>query len=416
LNSVLLTYSRDRRQKGQRFVDDMKRSPNSLTAAIAFLAFIVMGFNAGILGVAWPSVRDTFGVSQDAIGALLMLSTVGALAMNVSSGHFITNIGLGPLLVIGCVIAGVAYLGYAWAPTWWILVFFGFASGIGTTGLVAGLNTYFAISQSARLMIWLQACFGLGAIFSPTMMARLLDTGYSWRWAYISIVLLLGGLAVGFALTLERWRIVQPAPAEAAADSVPETHSNRILKLPVVWLSLLLFFTLTGMEGSAAQWPYTLFTESRSITPHIAGLWVSVFWASVTVGRIFFGVVVNRVRAVPLVRLTMSAVICGTALLWWDISNTLTFLGFTVIGFALSPLFPVLTSNTPKRIGVQHAAEAIGFQLASTRLGLAAIPALGGLLAAAHGLEIIGPFLFAVSITLFLVHEATLLATPHPNV
>jgi len=38
------------------------------------------------------------------------------------------------------------------------------------------------------------------------------------------------------------------------------------------------------MEGSAGQWPYTLFTEARSVAPATAGLWVSIYWASVTVG------------------------------------------------------------------------------------------------------------------------------------
>jgi fucose permease len=398
------------------------------------MAFITMGFNVGISGVAWPSMRDTFGVSQDAIGALLILSTVGALAMNVSSGRLITNIGLGSLLLIGCIIAGFGYLGYALAPTWWVLVAFGLVAAIGTTGLVVGLNTFFAINQTARLMLWLQACFGLGAIVSPTVMTLLLNTGYTWRWAYVLVVLFLAGLALGFALTLKRWRLVQPTPGNtaasldaAAADAAgasdesvtapaPSMGSSHTLKMPAVWLSLLLFFVLTGMESSASQWSYTLFTEERNIDPRVAGLWVSLFWASLTAGRLFFGFVVNRIGAVPLVRLTMVGVICGAALLWWNISETLSFLGFALIGFSVSPLFPVLTSNTPERIGAQHAADVIGFQLASVRLGLAVIPALAGVMAAAYGLEIIGPFLFVVAIVMFLLHEASASGLTVPKV
>jgi fucose permease len=109
-------------------------------------------------------------------------------------------------------------------------------------------------------------------------------------------------------------------------------------------------------------------------------------------------------------------VICGAALLWWNISDTLSFLGFALIGFAVSPLFPVLTSNTPERIGAQHAADVIGFQLASVRLGLAAIPALAGVMAVAYGLEIVGPFLFVVAIVMFLLHEASASGLTVPKV
>jgi len=103
----------------------------------------------------------------------------------------------------------------------------------------------------------------------------------------------------------------------------------------------------------------------------------------------------------------MGGVVCGTLLIWWNISDALSFLGLALTGFSVSPLFPVLTSNTPERLGAEHAANAIGFQITAVKLGLAVIPALGGVFAEAFGLEIIGPFLFVIAIAMFLLHEAT---------
>ena len=48
---------------------------------------------------------------------------------------------------------------------------------------------------------------------------------------------------------------------------------------------------------------------------------------------------------------------------------------------------------------------AIGFQIAAAGLGFALLPALGGVLAKNLGLEIIGPFLLAASVVMFLLHE-----------
>jgi len=389
----------------------MKRESGALLIGIALLSFIVIGLSAGSLGVAWPSIRASFGISLDAIGTLMLLSTIVSLVVSFNSGFMIAKIGLGSLLMINCIIGALGFLGYAWAPAWWVLLLFGMVSAIGATIVNTGLNTYFAARVSAGLMNWLHACFGLGAAVSPAMMTAVLNMGYSWRWGYLLIALSYGVLAASFGFTLKRWPLAEQASLEAntgpPTKAPAEVRSRDTLKLPAVWLSAVLFFTFTGMEGSAGQWPYTLFTEARSVAPATAGLWVSIFWASLTVGRLFFGFVVDRIGVVPLVRMCMTGSICGAALLWWNISDTLSFLGLALIGFSGSPFFPLLTSNTPGRLGAEHAANAIGFQITAVKLGLAAIPAFGGVLAAAFGLEIIGPFLFVIAITMFLLHEAT---------
>jgi fucose permease len=389
----------------------MRRESSILLISIAFLSFIVMGLNAGFLGVAWPSIRASFGISLDAIGTLMLLSTIASLAVSFNSGPLIAKIGLGSLLMISCVAGGLGFLGRAWAPAWWVMVLFGITSAIGTTIVNTGLNTYLATNVSAGLMNWLHACFGLGATVSPVMMATVLNMGYSWRWGYLLIALSYGMLAAGFGLTLKRWPLAERVPVEAnpslSAEAPAEVRSRDTLKLPAVWLSSVLFFTFTGMEGSAGQWPYTLLTEARSVDPATAGLWASIYWAGMTIGRVFFGIVVDRIGSVPLVRMCMGGVVCGALLIWWNISDALSFLGLALIGFSVSPLFPVLTSNTPERLGAEHAANAIGFQITAVKLGLAVIPALGGVFAEAFGLEIIGPFLFVIAIAMFLLHEAT---------
>jgi len=397
----------------------MKGKSSTLLIGIAFLSFIVMGLSAGLLGVAWPSIRASFGLSLDAIGTLMLLSTIVSLVVSFNSGPMIASIGLGSLLMVSCIIGALGFLGYAWAPAWWVLVLFGTVSAIGATVINTGLNTYFATNVSAGLMNWLHACFGLGATVSPAMMIAVLNRGYSWRWGYLLVALSYGVLAASFSFTLKRWPLAGQAPVEANPDPPTETpakvRSRDTLKLPAVWLSIILFFTFTGMETCAGQWPYTLFTEARAIAPAIAGLWVSMYWASVTVGRLFFGLVVNRIRVVSLVRICMGVSICGAALLWWNISDALSFLGLALIGFSGSPFFPVLTSNTPERLGAGHAINAIGFQMTAVKLGLAAIPALGGVLAEAFGLEIIGPFLFVISIVMFLLHELTVPRKARPQ-
>jgi fucose permease len=270
------------------------------------------------------------------------------------------------------------------------------------------------MSQSAKLMNWLQACFGLGAALSPIMITWMLDNGHSWRWGYVAVCLCFAALAGATGLTLRQWELMTSASPDSAVADSSQAPSGATLRIPYVWLSILLFFVFTGFEGTAGQWPYTLFTEARDIDPAVAGLWVSIFWLSMTIGRIIFGFVVERVGVVPLIRGAMTGVMVGSALVWVNVGATASFAGFVLIGFAAAPLFPVLTSDTPRRLGTAHAANSIGFQLASSRLGLAVIPALAGVLAVPLGLEIIGPFLFVIAVAQFLLHELTLVKRLQP--
>jgi len=97
----------------------MKGKSSTLLIGIAFLSFIVMGLSAGLLGVAWPSIRASFGLSLDAIGTLMLLSTIVSLVVSFNSGPMIASIGLGSLLMVSCIIGALGFLGYAWAPAWW---------------------------------------------------------------------------------------------------------------------------------------------------------------------------------------------------------------------------------------------------------------------------------------------------------
>jgi fucose permease len=395
-----------------------------LLTGIAFLSFVVLGLRAGFLGVTWPSMRVTFGVPLDAVATLMFAGMFSYLVVSFNSGWLIARLGLGLYLMFAGLISAIGFAGHVFAPSWWMFVLFGVVAAVGTSALDAGLNTYFALHRSARVMNWMHACFGLGGTLSPIVITAMMERGYTWRWGYVPFVGAYVLLALCFALTARRWTSAgeaserpEAAPtgtaaagATEAADAIELKHGLDTLKLPIVWLNLVLFFTFTGMEGVAGQWPYTLFTEGRAIDPVVAGFWTSLFWLSVTVGRIFFGFAVKFIGTVSLIRLTMGSAILSAGLIWWNPSAGLSFIGLTILGFTLAPLFPVLTSGTSERIGADHASNALGFQMAFARLGLASVPALCGVLADAWHVSVIAPFMVAVAVAMFVMHELTVLA------
>jgi fucose permease len=115
---------------------------------------------------------------------------------------------------------------------------------------------------------------------------------------------------------------------------------------------------------------------------------------------------VDRLRVTTLIRFGIVGIIVGSGLLWWHPAHWVGFLGLALIGLAEAPIFPTLISVTPSRVGVGHADNAIGFQVAAAGLGGAGLSSLAGVLAEHLGLEIVGPFLLLFALVAFITHEA----------
>jgi fucose permease len=77
-----------------------------------------------------------------------------------------------------------------------------------------------------------------------------------------------------------------------------------------------------------------------------------------------------------------------------------------VIGAAFAPVFASLVVLTPRRVGVAHADNAIGFQIAAAGLGGATLTAAVGFAADAVGLEVIGASVVVITGALLVLYLA----------
>src|SRR6478672_5326853 len=138
----------------------MSYRAQSILVVIACAAFVCLGSPDGVLGVAWPSIRGTFGLPMSQLGSLLFASTCGYLLSSSLSGMLSIRIGDGRALVVGAIAMAVAQGGYALSPAWWVMVSLATLSGSGAGTIDATLNQFAAGLFSPRSMNWMQACFG----------------------------------------------------------------------------------------------------------------------------------------------------------------------------------------------------------------------------------------------------------------
>src|SRR5262249_55652361 len=124
-----------------------------------------------------------------------------------------------------------------------------------------------------------------------------------------------------------------------------------------------------------------------------------------TLGRFMAGVIVSRTSVSRLLQVCAFGLAGGAMLLTLKISLFLSFFGVVLMGLAAAPVFPSLISTTPGRVGVEHTAKAVGFQIGAAVLGQSLLPALIGVFARRLGLEILGPTLLASAVCLLVLFE-----------
>lgn len=376
----------------------------TLLALLAFLAFVSLGLPDGLLGVAWPSMRSSFGLPLDALGVLVGVSTAGYLISSFLTGRILRVLPIGSMLALSTASAALALLGFSLAPEWPSILPLGFLAGLGGGAVDAGLNAYGAAHFSARILNWLHAFFGLGTTIGPLVVTAVLGAGLSWRWSYALVGSAQALLAITFFATRARWRQVA-APGGEGAVSGRAARARDTLRRPVVWLGMAVFFVYTGVEVVVGAWSYSLLTAGRGVPETTAGLFVSLFWGSLMVGRVLFGVIADRVPLLPALRVCLTGTVLGAVLYWLDPTPTLSLVGLMAIGSFSAPIFASLISLTPARVGAGHADNAIGFQVAAAGLGGAALTGLVGVVARAVGLESVGAAVVLFTVALLLLFE-----------
>jgi fucose permease len=364
-------------------------------ALLAFAAYVSLGLPDGLIGIAWPSIRRDFSLPLDALGALLVTITIGYLTSSFFGGRLMSRFRLGTLLALSTGTAGAALLGYTLAPAWWVVVVIGLLAGLGGGGIYVALNTYVASHHGEGMMQWLHASYGVGATLGPAIMTVAIGSFGGWRWGYVAVAAIQLALMISFLSTVSLWERSGSSRDLPDRDRphLSDTAMRDTLALPRVWLSAFLFLVYMGAEVTLGAWSYTLLTESRGISPGLAGLWMSGFWGIFTVGRIGAGVCASRVGRHALIVGCLFTALAGSLLLAVNVAGFLSLTAVAVTGLAIAPVMPALLSGTTERVGERHTSNAIGIQIAAMGAWAAIMPSIAGIIARRLSLEAIPPFL-----------------------
>jgi fucose permease len=369
-------------------------------------SFVVLGLPDGMLGTAWPSMRQSFGAPIADLGLILLVITVGSVAVSAFVGGLIRRFGVPTLLALSGACAALGGMGFALAPGIWLVLVVAVLLGVAAGMMDGGLNTAIGMSGRPRLLNLLHAAYGVGTAIGPLLVAAAIVLS-SWRPAYFVLVTLDLVIAVSWLVQRRNERArPAPAPGRGGADgrtaepAHPGDAWSRRRSTFVVTAGMIIFFVYTGVEVAAGQWEASFCRGHLGLSASAAAIATFGFWGALTGARITLALLPRPVPPSLVVWWGSGTAVLATAVIWWQPGTPVTLAAFAVLGAALAGVFPSLVALTPGRIGRTRAQNVIAWQVGAAAAGGSGLSALIGLLIGLAGLAVLGPSLTVLAVLL----------------
>ena len=320
-----------------------------------FIAFLALGMSAGIIGPTLPFLSNNLRIDLSKISYIFIIRSIGNMLGSYTSGHLFEKIKghilFSSAMLIMCAVLFIIPVSKNMYITIISFFFFGFAEGCGHTG-------------GNTLLIWnldnkadwniniLHSCFGLGAFLSPLLVGFMLDVykGTIFSYLIISIITFII-LIIIFILPspININTLVKKGPTQDHYEKLLITKTKRYIQI----LLIILIFVAVGIESSFGSWIYTFIQRQNLLNLKFAALMTSVFFATITIGRLLIIPVTLRFSYIKIFGISLFSAFLFIVIFYFK-SRIPFFLCLSVGGFGLSvaSLFPTIFSLAEKYLKI----------------------------------------------------------------
>ncbi len=367
-----------------------------LLLLIIYLAFISLGLPDSVFGVAWPAIRDSFGLDLEFGGYVTFTTTIGTVLSSLFSGYIISKLKTGKVITLSVFLTAIALFGFSQSNRLVFLIICAFPLGFGAGSIDTALNNYVALHYKPYHMNWLHAFWGVGATLGPLIMSLYLND-LNWKGGYLTIAIIQFAFLAVLTFALPLWK--NGKTKDEIVEEVTKPRKN-IFKIKGVIYALLIFLVYCAVEFSVGIWGSSYLVMSKGIDVDIAARYITVYFGGITGGRFLAGILSFKLNSRQLIYGGIGLAIIGTALLLFTNSDVMLWISFAVIGIGLAPIFPNMIHETPNNFGKENSQYVIGYQIAFAYIGMALFPSIFGFVFSHISIELFPILVFALSIAL----------------
>ena len=373
---------------------------NIIFIFIIYITYISLGLPDSLLGVAWPDMVGEFHVTYSAVGIISMAIAVCTVISSLQTIRITQKTGTGKLVLSSILLTAMGLIGFAFTKNFFLLIVAALPLGFGAGAIDTSVNNYVSSNLKAYHMNWLHAFWGMGATLGPIIMGVVLDNHFSWRNGYLIIGSIQLILAFILLISLPLWK--QNEQKVAIEPDKSKLSFGALLKQKGVMWSLLSFLFYVGIEGTIFLWGSSYLVEIKSVTAASASFILSLFFASITLGRIISGFVTFWLSNPKLLLLSESILLIGICTVAIG-RGSILYIGFILIGLGCAAIFPTMMHETPERFGARNSGAIIGFQVAFGYVGVTILPPLLGILFQRVSMNLFPLFLVGFVLILIVV-------------
>jgi len=332
----------------------------------------------GIVLVAFPAVSSIFidaahyGLSNTEYGGMFVPQAITAILASLLGAGLTRQIGGKRVLLIGLAadLISMALLFVSQFATGTHELAFGLllaatgCLGIGFGFVVPSLNTFTAAFFPAKVdqaILTLNALLGVGTALAPIFATLFVGLGFWW-----GLPLLMGVLTLALILFTLRLRLADAKTASAAADLGLAPVPAKVALPARFWLYAAFALIYGVCETMNGNWATVYLGRALGASTALASMALTVFWVTVTGGRMLFAVLEHWCperlifRGLPaLLALAFVAIACVP-----KDQPVLAIFAFGLAGLGCSALLPLVISFGQGELVTMRAATAgalIGF-------------------------------------------------------
>lgn len=326
----------------------MTKKQTNYTIFASFFAMLTLAITETIRGVIIPSFKSDFGVTDTHMGIFLSITTFAYVGAIYFAGRLVRKLGQKRTVLIGLSVAGLGFLGTAFAATYTHLVIGYFILTLGISCVVMSLNTIvplLQVSYLAVVMNLLHFFYGFGATITQRVAGYMITAGVSWRHIFIGFFLM-------YALAIILYAFVKQPPRIETEKHHDKIHSYEVPL--VIFFCLSLGFYITA-EIQTANWLLNYLKEMYAYTESHASVYTALFYAFLAFGRLIGGYILEKIGYL---RGTMLTLIGAFILYSIGLSGEKTLMLISLSGFFFAVVYPT-TVLVVQKFFVENASTAL---------------------------------------------------------
>jgi fucose permease len=317
------------------------------------------GVIQGVALVTFPAAGAVFtspnyyGLSSTEYGGMFLPQAILAIISSLAGAGLSARLGVKRLYLLGlaanllamALLVASQFVMHQHALAYGILLVATTCMGIGFGFTVPAINTFAAafFTQTVdKAVLALNTLLGLGTALAPVFVSLFLGLGIWW-----GLPVLVGVLLVG--LLIFSWS--QPLNEDHSASDAKTSQPKA--KFPARFWAFALFALLYGIcETMNGNWASIYLTRDFNATATQASLALTVFWATVTAGRILFAAI-EKWFPESLTCQTLPLVVTAAFIISACVPKTnpvLGILSFGLAGLGCSALLPLTISFGQKEL------------------------------------------------------------------